>query len=252
MLIQPFSDIHNYDLSFRPKKTNSDVLVCVGDFDMGLNVEHWANNIIKEHDKPLIMNFGNHDYWNTSKNSFSLDEWVEQYRMFNTPKLKFMEKETIVIDDVAFIVATGWSDFNNHNLLTMSDAKYLAKDFSKIEYNNKNITPEDIYLLHCQARDFIIQELEKHSDKKCVVVTHYPPSIMCNISFNICAVSYYWCGQMEDIISKYQPALWLSGHMHNSFDQMLGNTRLILNPAGKVVNGVAQLETFRDDLVIEI
>ncbi len=252
MLIQPFSDIHNYDLSFMPEKTIADILICAGDFDMGLNAQKWANGVVDVHDKKMLITPGNHDYWNTSRANFTVDEWIEKYRSFNNDKVLFLERETIVIDNVAFIMATGWTDFNNQDLITMMDSKAISKDFVKIHNKDCAISPQDIYERHLQAREFIIQELEKHSDKKCVVVTHYPPSISCNNSFKITNVSYYWCGQMEDIIRRYQPALWISGHMHNFFDQMFGDTRVILNPAGKIINGVSQLETFKNDFVVEV
>ena len=37
---------------------------------------------------------------------------------------------------------------------------------------------------------------------------------------------------LERIIARYQPALWIHGHMHNSVDVTLGQTRVLANPAG--------------------
>lgn len=250
--IQLFSDIHNYDLSFMPKKTDADVIVCAGDFDMGSNVKTWAKNVVDVHDKELLFCLGNHDYWNTTKESHTVDEWISEYEKLNTDKVHFLEQKTVIINDVALIFATGWSDFDHNNSVTKMSSQSISKDFSKIRTENGKILPDDIYERFVQAKQFIVQELEKHSDKKCVVVTHYPPSISCNTSFNITAVSYYWCGQMEDVIHKYKPVAWISGHMHNPFDRMIDETRVIINPAGNVKKGIAQLPTFKDDLVIDI
>lgn len=252
MLLQPFTDIHNYDLSFMPEKTNADILICSGDFDMGIRAKKWGDNVVEIHEKPLLSGLGNHDYWNTSEASFTIEEWIEKYRSFNNDKLKFLEMETIVIEDVAFIFATLWSDFNNQNFITMLGAKSISKDFVKIHNKEGSVSPNDIYQRHLTSREFIIQELEKHSDKKCVVVTHYPPSMMCNTTFQVTDTGYYWCAQMEDIIQRYQPKAWLSGHMHNFFDSMMGNTRVVINPAGKIVNGQAQIKTFKNNFVIEV
>ena len=33
-------------------------------------------------------------------------------------------------------------------------------------------------------------------------------------------------------IERYEPALWVHGHMHDSFDYRLGRTRVVCNPRG--------------------
>ena len=34
------------------------------------------------------------------------------------------------------------------------------------------------------------------------------------------------------MIDRYQPELWIHGHMHDPVDEQLGRTRLVANPAG--------------------
>jgi len=253
MLVQPFSDIHSYDLSFRPKKTNADLLICAGDWDMGLNTSSWNDKVIRAQEKEMIKVPGNHDFWCTSATgNKTVEQWVAYYKSLENKNISYLINETKIIDGIAFIGSTLWSDFKKDDLIVKMDSK-ISKDYEKI-YTGENqlIESHDIYEKHIEARNFIIGELEKHSDKKCVVITHFPPSISCNISHRITHVSYYWTGQMEDIISMFQPVLWISGHMHNFFDKMMGDTRVIINPAGKVVNGVAQREDFVTDLVIKV
>lgn len=252
MKIQFFSDIHNYDLSYMPPKTDADIMICAGDFDMGSSVEKWANRVVEHHGIPFFIGFGNHDYWNTSKESYTIEEWIKLYESFNTTMIQFLERKTIVIDDVALIFATGWSDFDRDNNITKMSVQNLVKDFQKIKTDKGTLIPEDVYQEHLVARQFIIDELEKHSDKRCVVITHYPPSIQCNTSFQITAMSYYWCGQMEDVIEKYQPVAWIAGHMHNHFDRYIHNTRVLINPAGNVKNGKHQLDSFIDGFVLDL
>lgn len=251
MIIQPFSDIHCYDLSFQPKKTYSDVLICAGDFDMGLRTNIWNDRVIKEHEKPFIKILGNHDYWNTSSTvGMTMDDWNDYYKSLENEFVSYLINETKVINGVAFIGATLWSDFKNNDLIVRSASK-ISKDYTKI-IKNYGITSDEIYDEYIKARTFIINELTKHSDKKCVVITHFPPSISCNYTYQINPASYYWCGQMEDIISEFQPVLWISGHMHNSFDALMGDSRVILNPAGQVKNSIYQNPQFNDSLNIKI
>ena len=37
---------------------------------------------------------------------------------------------------------------------------------------------------------------------------------------------------LDRVVERYQPALWIHGHMHDPVDERLGRTRLIANPAG--------------------
>ena len=41
-----------------------------------------------------------------------------------------------------------------------------------------------------------------------------------------------FASNLERIIARYQPALWIHGHMHNGVDVTLGQTRVLANPAG--------------------
>ena len=37
---------------------------------------------------------------------------------------------------------------------------------------------------------------------------------------------------LDRLIERYQPALWVHGHMHDPVDERLGKSRLVANPAG--------------------
>ena len=101
MLIQPFSDIHNYDLSYRPNKTNADLLICVGDFDMGFNTPKWLNPMIDYSDTKFLGVLGNHDYWNThSEKQYNIEEWNSFYKSLENDKVSFLINETKIINGI--------------------------------------------------------------------------------------------------------------------------------------------------------
>jgi hypothetical protein len=60
---------------------------------------------------------------------------------------------------------------------------------------------------------------------------------------------YFVCDQ-EALISRVQPRSWLLGHTHESFDYLLGDTRVLCNPLGYV--GHELNSRFNDALVIDI
>ena len=47
-------------------------------------------------------------------------------------------------------------------------------------------------------------------------------------------VDFMVLARMEEIIEQYQPALWVHGHIHHSWDYQIGRTRIIANPRGYV------------------
>ena len=45
-------------------------------------------------------------------------------------------------------------------------------------------------------------------------------------------VTAAFVSDLSELIEAYQPALWVHGHVHNSFDYRVGQTRIIANPHG--------------------
>ena len=73
---------------------------------------------------------------------------------------------------------------------------------------------------------------------RAVVITHHAPSPRSirdwykGDPFN-CA----FASDLGRVIERYQPALWIHGHMHDPVDKRLGRTRLVANPAGYAYEG---------------
>jgi Icc-related predicted phosphoesterase len=84
-----------------------------------------------------------------------------------------------------------------------------------------------------------------------VVITHHlptPNAVAPHFSDN--PLNPFFVCDVEDIIRKKRPALWIYGHTHGSADFQLGDTRLVCNPLGYV--GTEQNAEFDDRCVIEI
>ena len=60
--------------------------------------------------------------------------------------------------------------------------------------------------------------------------------------------AYY--SNMTELMFDKKPALWVHGHVHASFDYMMGDTRVVCNPRGYV--GVDENADFRDYSMVEI
>lgn len=57
---------------------------------------------------------------------------------------------------------------------------------------------------------------------------------------------------LEPQIRRWQPALWLHGHVHDSFDYYIGNTRIVANPRGYAPKGVVENKAFDATLTVNV
>ena len=84
-------------------------------------------------------------------------------------------------------------------------------------------------------RTFIEHELEeaKETGERVVVTMHHAPSPKSvqpwseGDPFNCSFAS-----NLDRVLDRYQPELWVHGHMHDPVDERLGRTRLLASRAG--------------------
>ena len=85
-----------------------------------------------------------------------------------------------------------------------------------------------------------------------VVITHHAPSPrsihprFAGSPLNGCFVSD------ASRLLDGRATLWIHGHTHDSFDYVTGDTRVVCNPRGYVIDGVAENPRFDPGLVIEV
>lgn len=71
------------------------------------------------------------------------------------------------------------------------------------------------------------------STKKNVVVTHHAPSaksIAPKLSEELTSAAY--ASHLDEMIKANNIDVWIDGHVHNSCDYNVGNTRIVCNPRG--------------------
>ena len=99
----------------------------------------------------------------------------------------------------------------------------------------KRFTTYESARRHAEERAFIEDELAdaERDGTTAVVITHHSPtpqSIAPRFQGN--ALNPAFASNLEPLIARYQPALWIHGHVHNSVDLTLGPTRMLANPGG--------------------
>jgi predicted phosphodiesterase len=221
-----------------PLPEGVDVLVLAGDIATGDYGEMWARENFEGKVRHIVAINGNHEFY-----GHVMQDVVRRFRELSKDSdfFHFLENDTVVIDGVTFIGATTWTNYEVGNAgaapLNMIYARQL-NDHNRIGWLEDGVTrlirPDDCLAMNEVSKDFIFRELKNHPDRtKCVVVTHHGPTERSihpkyeRNELNCCYVNN-WGNE----IAYNGPAFWLHGHVHDPFDYMVGDTRVIVNPLG--------------------
>ena len=203
----------------------------------------------------VIYVMGNHEYYH-SDFATALDDMRRKLAYLSN--LYILEREIKVIDNVAFVGGTVWTDMNQEDPLTLYHMKSMMNDFRIISNSNKQVnyrtfddvdnpdqptfrtreakfSPEDAveqyrlfvaYLQHC---------VEDRPEQKFVVVGHHAPSRLSTHEqyANATIMNGGYSSELDEYIQDHpQIRLWTHGHTHHNFDYMIGQTRVVCNPRG--------------------
>lgn len=204
----------------------------------------------------VIYVAGNHEFYSSGKFFQGVDDLREICRQF--PNLYFLERDTVTINDILFVGGTLWTDCNKYDPLTMLHLQSMMNDY-RATINDKNgyipIKTKDTCERHKMTLDYIMQVLDMNKDKKCVVVTHHTPSFqsMHPMYANDQIMNGGYHSELSEyILDRPQIKLWTHGHTHNSFDYMIGSTRVVCNPRGYESNSWVEETGWDPKKVVEI
>lgn len=266
MKIKQVSDLHlEFSDYIVENNENCDVLILGGDIMVAEKVlkpesEYGVRfrNFLKHCSEAfphVIYIAGNHElyggYWFKS-----LDRLREACGVHNN--LHFLENESIKFDDVTFIGGTLWTDMNKADPLTLHAVRDMMMDYKAINNDRAgftNLKPADTVHRHRATLDYIKSIVAERGDEKFVVCTHHTPS------FQSCHEQYkteylmngaYHSELSEFILDRPQIKLWTHGHTHNSFDYMIGETRVVCNPRGYHSHRFSEDTEWNPDIVLEV
>jgi predicted phosphodiesterase len=251
------NDIHleltrGWDLPAVADRPDFDVLVVAGDLipRMERGVRWLADRVP---DKPSILVPGNHESYGTD-----VDRTVEKaLEAAEGTKVHVLQNRAVKIFNVAFAGATLWTDFALYGdrRRAMTIAGERMNDFKKIRKKGyaERFLPRDALARHKDSRAFIEGELRRpRGDGKLVVVSHHAPVPEPGLP----ATPFEAGGTVSDekmldaayrsdltALMSPQPAgdgrdalrpadLWHFGHTHQSFDAVVGGTRVVSNAKG--------------------
>jgi Icc-related predicted phosphoesterase len=237
MRIWPLSDLHletspGWDLPPSSERPAFDVLVVVGDvIPRGERAVRWLLERVS--DKPVLFVMGNHESYGEDVDR-TLDKAREAALGTN---LHVIENDFFEIGGVEFAGGTLWTNYALYGAHTVADAMRVAlhnmNDFRRIRTNgySRRFRPHDALARHERTVAFLRSRKALAPDMQRVIVTHHSPDRMAaGRDVDLLAASY--ASNLEGLISELGASLWISGHIHESNDRLVGRTRLISNPKG--------------------
>lgn len=246
MLIRTMSDLH---LEFAPIKRMIELdtdqyttLVLAGDVcavDMWKHIGKDFFKMMSKQFRDVIYIFGNHEFYGGGSFLHSRDQFKKHLAEEGITNIHLLEKETKVIDGVAFVCATLWTDFVKGDPVKMVLAKQFMNDYFQTYYNDpskpdrRGLRPADTYTDHLAAKEYVFKAVkeQKEAGNKVVLVVHHGVSYKSvhrrfqGSHMNSCFVS-----DLDQEIIDSKPDIVIHGHVHNCFDYVLGDSRVVVNP----------------------
>jgi Icc-related predicted phosphoesterase len=250
MKLHILADLHIEFDEFRVPQTDADVVLLAGDIHVGDKGFHWARDHFPDRDVVYVL--GNHEYYRGAVPK--LTQKLE--RLSAGSNIHVLDNRALTLGDVRILGCTLWSDFkllNNLDIAVIA-AQDIMNDFRLIRVSPafRKLLPADTAKMHRKSRTWLKGELRraKTENKKTVVITHNAPSLRSvPARYKTDPLSAAFASNMEDLIFEAGPDLWVHGHIHDSSDYRIGNTRVICNPRGYAHEPNPDFDA---DLVVEI
>jgi predicted phosphodiesterase len=235
-----FSDLHyeNGNTIAAYGAPDHDVCGCVGD----LNHLQWAVGMLKEGilgNGTTIYVPGNHDYYR--QESMEGADRLAEARVTRS-KVFLANPAEYVFEGIRFLGCTLWTDyklFGNQMAAMgyagnrMNDHRLIWTEAGTPPSSTVRFTAEHALQRHKHELAWLEAKLAEPFDGPTVVATHHSPSPKSvPARFAADPLTPAFSSNLEWLIEKYQPAAWIHGHTHDSFDYTIGKTRVVCNPAG--------------------
>jgi hypothetical protein len=232
MRIRILSDLHREFSRTEIPQMDADGIILAGDIDTKQNALPWIREFAGG--TPTTYICGNHEFYGDK-----LPRVTERLAEMTTgSNIHALEDSFFLVGEWHIYGCTLWTD-----MALIEDwqagialAEGAMNDYKRIRNSNrsyKRLTPRDTRSIHLRSLTRMEDFFVKHDPARTIVVTHHAPSIQSlppetrNDPIN-CA----YASDLEKFILRYQPPLWIHGHIHHCSDYFIGRTRVIANPQG--------------------
>lgn len=266
MRLHILSDLHLEHGTITVPKIDADVLVLAGDIlTPGHRALVWATRVQISQGRPVVQVAGNHEFYDREMHS----ERVVMRETARRLGVHFLDRTSVVIDDVRFLGCTLWTDYRVPILDTagtsheIDPARGMAAcarsltDHSVIRWADgeasRLVTPGDLLAEHLLDRAWLEAQLAMPFAGATVVITHHAPHPL-SIAQEYGA-DWVTTGFVNDLPAAFftVPVLWIHGHTHTRFDYHLGHCRVVCNPRGyRRRNGSYEVDGFDPAFVVNV
>lgn len=226
-----YSDLHTehgVGMPAPPADSKESGLILAGDI---FGSPRLAPHFLKECSaawKHIIYVLGNHEYYR--------QDLLEAPRLYEDMCAQFdnvhlLHRKGIILGGETFLGATLWTDYDNDNPLNKIAALTHMNDFRLISKGGYRITPDDLIEQHKRDRDWLFGSIPANALS--IMITHHLPSYNsireCYKGNNLNAA---YASSLDALVEKKRPTYIIHGHIHNSADYKIGDTRVLCNPRG--------------------
>lgn len=225
-----------------------DVLVLAGDIHSHTHGLVWARKTYPG--KRIVYVPGNHEFYGSHYQGLLKELRSKALEL----GIDFLNNNSVLVEDVCFMGTILWTDFMLNGIsmrgAAMNEARLSMYDYKDIRYSHMGyMTPMHTAQLHTECKHWLEKELSQYAGYQCVVVTHHcphPNSVPERYRGDLLTPAF--TSNLEPLILRHQPRLWIHGHTHDALDYMVGNTRIVCNPRGYSGEAVV----FNPSLIVEV
>ena len=205
--------------------------------------------------KQVIWIPGNHEYYGCYFMQKAEEEAKNWLYVNSFDNIRFVNKETVMVGDIPVHCAALWTDMKNGNAWVGHQVQYALNDYINIrgatlKRAGSKISTKDIEIIHKSHLAFL--DSATSDQKKCVVVTHHQPTLRALNSRYVSDIDYAYASDLSDFfLERPQIAVWCSGHIHASMQQLdVGDQRFLTNCRG--YHGHEEISRFFEPMLFEI
>lgn len=246
MKLRILSDLHIEFYPFDIPSMDDDketVLILAGDIGViyrAAELESFLRKAAAQF-RAVVYVLGNHEFYRGI-----WPDALSALRAWGLPDtIHILERQHVQIDDIVFLGATFWSDFDAEDPATMRAAEQTLNDFHYIRVNQGTEAPEDCLRAHHVLADHKKTKLWldstlatfREAGQRCVLVVHHGVSLhSIHETYRGNPLNGAFVSDCIDLLERHRPELVIHGHVHNSFDYTVGAgtpaTRIVANPRG--------------------
>jgi Icc-related predicted phosphoesterase len=249
MKILIFSDLHLEFGVFELPKIEADIVVLAGDIHPGLKGLEWAKKSFPN--KTVLYILGNHEYY-----GYAIPKLTNKLREKALgSQVHILENDKFEIDGFKFLGSTLWTDFKlfGEANIARQEAQWAMNDYYKIRVDPhfRKLRAIDTQVLHSKSISWLKSEFDENPQKT-IVITHHAPSYQSlpkTKNSNLDLLNAAYASSLDEFIINNRPILWIHGHIHESQDYKIGNTRVVSNPRGYAFE---ESPSFRREFIVEV